>query len=152
VIQFYYYIKDTGEKNMLSDDTLPLARVPGDSDGIPLVWVINGECLYDLPLSVANAEVFLTADEVVDVSSEYPEHTGITVRFLLNGTVLEELKTSEYFGSILLSNPQVLDLRLYAFGRYVQSPNATFDGTQFHITNRDVSQHYPWAPGYEPTL
>lgn len=136
---------------MLSDDTLSLVRVPGDSNGVPLVWVIDGECLYDLPLSVANAEVFLTADEVVDISSEYPEHSGIVVRFLREGQLLEELKTSEYFGSVLLSNPQVLDLRLYAFGRYVQSPHATFDGTQFHITNRDVSQYYPWAPGHEPT-
>lgn len=111
--------------------------------GVPLVWIIDGDCLYDLPLSEGHSLIFLESDEVLDISDQYPEHDGITVRFLKNSEVLEELQTTEYFGSILLSDPIVLDLRDYPYGRYVESPNAKFDGEKFIITNRDVTGYMP---------
>jgi len=111
--------------------------------GVPLVWVIEQDCLYDLPLSQEHASIFLDSEECIDISEDYPEHNGITVRFIKNGETLEELQTTEYFGSILLSNPQILDLRNYPYGRYVESPNATFDGEKFIITDRDVTGFMP---------
>jgi hypothetical protein len=115
--------------------------------GVALVWVIDGDCLYDLPLSAEHAEAFLTATEVQDISEDYPEHDGITVRLLKDQETLLELSTTEYFGSILLSEPQVLKLEQYPFGRYVVSPNARFNGTEFEITDRDVTGLWPWAQG-----
>lgn len=117
--------------------------------GVPLVWVIDGDCLYDLPLSPEHATIFLEADEVIDISSDYPDHDGLVVRLLKNGVTTMELMTTEYFGSILLSNPQVIRLDQYPYGRYVESPYAKFDGEKFIITNRDVSNYYPWGPGHE---
>lgn len=111
--------------------------------GVPLVWVIDGDCLYDLPLSQEHADIFLTADSVEDVSELFPDHSGITVRFVKDGDTLANLSTSEYFGSILLSDPQVVDLRDYPYGRYVVSPNAKFDGEKFIITDRDVTNLVP---------
>lgn len=107
--------------------------------GIALVWVINGDCLYDLPLSVEHAEIFMSADEVQDISADYPEHDGIVVRLLQQGETKLELMTTEYFGSILLSNPQVLNLLDYPYGDYVVSPFAKFDGEKFIILNKDVT-------------
>ena len=107
--------------------------------GIALVWVINGDCLYDLPLSVEHAEIFMSADEVQNISSEYPEHEGMVVRLLEQGETKLELMTTEYFGSVLLSNPQVLNLLDYPYGDYVVSPFAKFDGEKFIILNRDVT-------------
>lgn len=115
----------------------------GTVNGVPLVWVIDGDCLYDLPLSEEHANIFLTADMVEDISAEHPDHDGITVRLSKDGETMMELSTSEYFGSILLSEPLVLDLRSYPYGRYVESPNAKFDGEKFIITNRDVTQLVP---------
>jgi len=112
--------------------------------GIPVVWVIDGQCLYDLPLTAENAQIFFDATDVVDISAEYPDHDGITVRLLKDDTTLMELSTSEYFGSILLSNPQVVNMMLYPYGRYVESPNATFDGEKFNITNRDMTGYPEW--------
>lgn len=112
--------------------------------GVALAWVIDGECLYDLPLSVEHSEIFLNADTVVDISEEYPDHDGLVVRLLQNGEVTMELMTSEYFGSILQSNPLVVKLNEYPYGRYVESPYATFDGQKFTITNRDVSSLPPY--------
>jgi hypothetical protein len=107
--------------------------------GIALVWVIDGDCLYDLPLSVEHAEIFMSADEVQNISSEYPEHEGMVVRLLEQGETKLELMTTEYFGSILLSSPQVLNLLDYPYGDYVVSPFAKFDGEKFIILNKDVT-------------
>lgn len=106
--------------------------------GKALVWIIDGDCLYDLPLNLDYAEIFLSYDDILDVSHEYPENTGITVRFMKDGSVLNEFNTSEYFGSILLSDPLVLNLSDYPYGRYVQSPYAKFDGEKFIILNQNV--------------
>jgi len=115
----------------------------------PLVWVIDGDCVYDTGINHSYVDMFKNHDKVIDVSSEYPENDGITVRFLKNGTVIEDLNTSEYFGSILLSNPQVLDLRDYPYGYWVVSPYAKFDGEKFIILNtdgseKDISSLFPW--------
>lgn len=101
------------------------------NNGVPLVWVIDGQCLYDLPLYPIDADMFMNHDEVIDVSVNYPDHDGITVAFYRDGELIEELQTSEYFGSILLSNPLVLNLLDYPGGMEVMSPYSSFDGTQF---------------------
>jgi hypothetical protein len=120
---------------MLTDNDLDF--IFDGTPGVPVVWVIDGQCVYDLPLTPEHAEIFFDATEVVDISADYPDHDGITVRLLKDDTVLTELATSEYFGSILLSNPQVLNLRLYPNGNRVESPHATFDGEKFNIAYRD---------------
>jgi hypothetical protein len=115
--------------------------------GVALVWVIDEECLYDAPLSVEHAEIFMHADEVVDISTDYPDHEGMTIRFLQSGDVKLELMTTEYFGSILLSNPLVVRLDQYPYGLYVVSPHARFDGEKFIILNQDTTDLPAWMTG-----
>lgn len=136
---------------MLTDKTLEY--VAGNDlalgvTGVALVWVIDGDCLYDIPTWQEYADMFLNHDEVIDISDQHPELEGITVQFKKNGEVINELNTSEYFGSILLSSPTVLNLGDYPYGRYVQSPHAKFDGEKFIITNRDVTGFLPWHPAH----
>lgn len=126
--------------------------------GVALTWVIDGDCLYDLPVLSEYVDMFINSDEVIDVSNEYPDHDGITVKFMKNGIKIEELQTTEYFGNILLSNPTVVNLADYPYGRYVQSPHAKFDGEKFIITHRDVTGFDPWhpknpkSPNYNPNF
>jgi len=127
---------------MLTDDSIIFT--PSGTRGVALVWVIDTQCLYDLPLSQQHASIFTDADEVVDISNEYPEHDGVTVRFLKDNQVLEEFQTSDYFGSILLSNPQVLVLTDYPYGLYVESPNALFVNGEFVILERDMTGLEPF--------
>jgi len=134
---------------LLTDIKIQFTRGNDGINGVPLVWIIDGECLYDIPTWVEHQEMFLSSDSVIDVSQNYPDHDGITVKFIKDGLVVNELQTSEYFGSILLSNPTVINLQDYAYGRYVVSPHATFDGEKFTITNTDMSLLTPWAP-YQP--
>ena len=115
---------------------------------MPLVWVIDTQCLYDLPVSQEHAAIFIEADEVQDVSDSYPEHDGVTVRFLKAGQVLEELQTTDYFGSILLSSPLVLNLGDYPYGMYVMSPNALFVDNQFVILETDMTELEPYHRGH----
>jgi hypothetical protein len=122
---------------MLTDESLTFTY--NGTRGVPLVWVIDQQCVYDLPLSAEHAAIFIEADEVVDISENYPEHEGTTVRFLKNGKALEELQTSEYFGSILLSDPLVLRLGDYPYGMYVMSPNALFVDNEFVILDTDMT-------------
>lgn len=127
---------------MLTDNSLEF--IHKGVNGVPLVWVIDTQCVYDLPLYVGHATIFQGADEVVDISADYPEHEGITVRFLKEGQILEELQTTEYFGSILLSNPQVLNLLDYPYGLYVESPNALFVDGAFVILETDMDGLEPY--------
>jgi hypothetical protein len=122
---------------MLTDDNINF--IHNGTNGIALVWVIDEDCLYDLPLSIEHANIFLDANEVIDISEEYPDHNGITVRLIKDENVLEDFQTSEYFGSILLSNPQVLKLMDYPYGLYVMSPNAKFIDNSFILTDRDMN-------------
>jgi hypothetical protein len=127
---------------MLTDADLEF--VHQGTNGVALVWVIDEQCLYDLPLSVEHAFIFQEADEVLDTSEDYPDHDGITVEFRKNGETLETLQTGEYFGSILLSNPLVLDLHQYPYGLYVSSPDALFQNGEFVILDRDVAGEVPF--------
>lgn len=129
---------------MINDNSIEFNHLLGK--GKALVWVIDGECLYDLPLNHHYADMFLSMTEAIDISDEYPDHDGITVRLMSNENHLEDFQTSEYFGSILLSNPLVLDLSKYAYGRYVESPHARFDGEKFIILSQDASNLMPFLP------
>lgn len=129
---------------MLTDLDIVYVNQNDNTPGIPLVWIIDGQCLYDIPVKQEYAEMFLNFDKILDISNLYTDHAGITVRFLKNEIVVNELKTSEYFGSILLSSPQVLNLSDYPYGRYVISPDATFDGEQFILTGTDMNSLVPW--------
>lgn len=113
------------------------------------VWVIDGDCLYDEVIPLEFQPAIEEHDEVLDVSDEYPEYTGLAIRFMKNGEEMADLLCSEYFGSILLSNPQLVNLADYPYGRYVESPNARFDGEKFIILNRDVTGLPMWVPGRE---
>ena len=112
--------------------------------GDALVWIIDGDCLYDIPVVPEHVSMFTDSDEVLDVSDSYPDHDGITVRFVKNGETVEDFQTSEYFGNILLSEPQIESLLKYPYGRYVISPDATFDGEKFLITDRNVTHLLAW--------
>ena len=138
----------SGRNKLLTDSSILYARGNDGIDGVALVWVIDKECLYDIPVWQEYVEMFLSSDDVVDISLDYPEYEGITVRFIKNNETVGELQTDEYFGSILLSDPQVIKLGDYPFGRYVQSPNALFDGEKFVITNRDMTGLLPWHPSH----
>jgi hypothetical protein len=112
-------------------------------DGAPLSWVIGEDVLYTIAVNRETALMFLGHDEVIDISSEHPEHDGITVQFKKNGAVIEELQTSEYFGSILLSNPKIINLLGHKRGHLV-TPPASFINNEYVISDEFLNNREPW--------
>jgi hypothetical protein len=110
------------------------AHLPQEERGdkAPLAWVIEEDVLYSIALNRETALMFVNHDEAVDVSDNYPEHDGITVQFKKNGEVLNELQTTEYFGSILLSDPKVINLGTHKRGHMVDIP-AKFINNDFVV-------------------
>lgn len=117
--------------------------------GEALCWVIDEDVVYDANISSLHSIIFLENDYVDDVSLEYPDHDGITVRFYKNGEKVEDFQTSEYFGSVLLSNPTVVNLLNHKNGRHVIAPHAKFINYEFIITNGQ-SDSNGWYEGKEP--
>jgi hypothetical protein len=131
---------------MLTDSNIEYVHVPGIY-GYALAWIIDTECVYAIALNEQYATIFKECNNAVDVSSEYPEHDGITVRLMKDDTILEDFQTSEYFGSILLSNPLVVSLYDYPYGSYAESNKAIFNGNEFVLTGRDMSSLDPYPYG-----
>lgn len=126
---------------MITDDDLRYVPSRDTLQGAPLVFVIDGECLYDFVVTSYGVELFTKNKGILDLSFEYPDYAGTTVQITKENDEIEIYQTSEYFGSILLSNPTVVSLVDYPYGHYVISPDATFDGTKFNIKNTTVYRH-----------
>jgi hypothetical protein len=117
---------------MVTDVSIDYLYSP-EIPGMPIALVIDGEVLYTVPVWSTFGQILLDATEFRDVSSTYPTHDGITVEILSNEEIIETWQTTEYVGSILLSEPLILDLSKYENGGHVEDLKASFDGTKFII-------------------
>lgn len=115
--------------------------------GYALAWIINEDCVYALTLNKEYSEMFTSYDEVIDVSEQYPENNGITIRFIKDNTIINDFQTSEYFGSILLSNPLVINLHDYPYGAYVVPNHTKFINNQFIINHKNMNELNPYPYG-----
>jgi len=123
---------------------------PNDkSKGIALAWVIDEDVVYDTVLNTDKAMFLLEATSVVDISDQYPEHEGIVLRYIKDEDVIQELKTDEYFGSLSLSNPKIINLSNHENGAFVISPNAKFINNKFVIEIFSNPQGLPPTHGME---
>jgi hypothetical protein len=115
-------------------------------DGAALSWVIGEDVLYSIALNRETALMFLDHDEIINISEQYPEHNGITVEFKKDGVTINQLQTTEYFGSILLSNPKIINLLSHKRGHMIDIP-AKFIGNDF-FTLDDFLNSLPdvWDP------
>jgi hypothetical protein len=112
-----------------------------DERGSALAFIIDQDVVYDAPFYNWAADMFLRADSFVEITQENLVDK-IIISILENNVEIEQLETSEYFGSILLSGPTIKDLNSYAYGRYVVAPNAKFINNEFVILDGNVS-HLP---------
>lgn len=97
-----------------------------------LAFIIGEDVVYDAPFYDWAADMFLRADSFIEVTQE-TQSDKIIISILENDVELDQLETTEYFGSILLSNPTIKDLNSHAYGRYVVSPHAKFINNEFVV-------------------
>ena len=142
---------------MINDSSISYNRDRDGFNGAPLVFVIDGECIYNSLFAEEGVNLFTKNIGISDISSEYPDHDGYTLRIIKENSEPEIFQTSELFGSILLSNPTVVNAAKYPYGHYAVATDASadFDGEKFIIKNLSVSESarlIEWHPNnpYNP--
>lgn len=66
---------------------------------------INGKLISDLATYVDFYDLLISSDEVVSASED-----NSVVNFMKNGLIIETLQTSSFFGSLLSSNPDIIEM------------------------------------------
>jgi hypothetical protein len=119
-----------------------------DERGSALAFIIDEDVVYDAPFYNWAADMFIRADSFVEISQDNATDS-IVISILENEVELDQLQTTEYFGSILLSNPTIKDLNAYAYGRYVIAPNAKFVNNEFVILDMSTEGLPPFITDEE---
>lgn len=131
---------------MITDIDIEYKVISGYA-GYALAWIIEEECVFANALNKEYFDLFTSFNNAIDISDQYPEHNGITVRLIKNDEILEDFQTSEYFGSILLSNPIVIDIMEYPYGAYVEPFKCKFINDQFVFLELDITNLDPFPRG-----
>jgi len=119
-----------------------------DERGSALAFIIDEDVVYDAPFYNWAADMILRADSFVEISQDNATDS-IVISILENGVELDQLQTTEYFGSILLSNPTIKDLNAYPYGRYVIAPNAKFVNNEFVVLDMSTEGLPPFITDEE---
>jgi hypothetical protein len=129
---------------MLTDIEVNFDINDNEKNVAPLAFIIEEDVLYTMATSSTGASLFLNYTDSLDVSEDFPENQGLTIKFLDNGLDLQILNTSEYFGSILLSNPKVVNLLNHKRG-YATGEPAKFINNEFYVLDgRDNDNLADW--------
>jgi hypothetical protein len=59
-------------------------RIPTSVPGMPLVFVIDGQCVYDFPSNRYGSELFFNNNEIVDISDADSNNDEITVKIIID--------------------------------------------------------------------
>lgn len=131
---------------MITDETLskqgPFPK--NGKYGVPLGWVIDNNLLYTLSLEEENALLFLDIKNIEDITLESENTAGITLKITDSNDSITIFQTSEYFGSILLSSPTVVNLLKHNRG-WMAFPPAQFINNSFVFNDeRDNNEMPEW--------
>ena len=129
---------------MITEDDLAYVYARDYPNGYRLAFIIGEECAYDTLVNPYGGELFTENKGITDVSEEYPDHDGITVKIIKKDDSFEIFQTSEYFGAVLLSDHFTVNPQDYPYGNHLRSPNATFDGEKFNIKDAKINELTPW--------
>jgi hypothetical protein len=135
---------------MITDNDIVFSwnRDNPEERGAALAFIIDEDVVYDAPFYNWAADMFLRADSFVEIPQEGLVDK-ILISILENGIELDQLETTEYFGSILLSSPTIKDLNSYAYGRYVVSPHAKFINNEFVVLDMNTEGLPPFITDEE---
>ena len=130
---------------MITDIEITYKPEYNETDGVALAFVIGEDVPYTIAARGFAANLFLNFTDAIDVSENFPENDGITIKFMNNETELETLHTSEYFGSILLSNPKVINMLNHKRGSATGEPAKFIDHEFYVLDGRDNNTLSDWA-------
>jgi hypothetical protein len=66
-------VHDDKRREMITDRDI-IYTYDKEIPAVALVWVIDGQCLYDLPLAMKHGLIFLESDEVILILQQKVRH------------------------------------------------------------------------------
>ena len=111
----------------------------------PLAFIIEEDVLYCYPFNERGAYLSLNFTDAIDVSGDIPSNeSNLTIKLMNNEVELETLQVSEYFGSILLSNPKIVNVLNHKRGYATGAPAKFIDNEFYVLDGRDNSALSDW--------
>ena len=90
---------------MITDNDIYFERNKNEKQPIGIGFGLDGVLVFALPSYVDFYDLLKTSDSVINTTENYS-----MIDFIKNGIVLETLHTSEMLGSLICSEPDILEI------------------------------------------
>ena len=90
---------------MITDNDIYWEKNKNEKQPIVIGFGLDGVLVFDMPSYVDFYELLKTSDSVINTTENYS-----MIDFIKNGIVLETLHTSEMLGSLICSEPDILEI------------------------------------------
>lgn len=90
---------------MITDNDIYFEPNKNDTQPIAIGFGLDGVLVFDMPSYVDFYDLLKTSDSVINTTENYN-----MIDFIKNGIVVETLHTSEMLGSLICSNPDILEI------------------------------------------
>ena len=90
---------------MITDNDIYWEKNKNEKQPIVIGFGLDGVLVFDMPSYVDFYELLKTSDSVINTTENYS-----MIDFIKNGIVVETLHTSEMLGSLICSEPDILEI------------------------------------------
>jgi hypothetical protein len=90
---------------MINDNDIYWEPNKNDKPFIAIGFGLDGVLVFDMPSYVEFYDLLKIADSVINTTSDYT-----VIDFIKDGTIIETLHTSEMLGSLICSEPDILEI------------------------------------------
>ena len=90
---------------MITDNDIYFELNKNEKQSIGIGFGLDGVLVFDMPSYVDFYDLLKTSDSVINTTEDYS-----MIDFIKNGIVVETLHTSEMLGSLICSEPDILEI------------------------------------------
>lgn len=90
---------------MITDNDIYWEPNKNDKPFIAIGFGLDGSLVFDMPSYVDFYDLLKTSDSVINTTENYT-----VIDFIKNGSIIETLNTSEMLGSLICSEPDILEI------------------------------------------
>ena len=90
---------------MITDNDIYWEKNKNNKPFIAIGFGLDGVLVFDIPSYVEFYDLLRTSDSMINTTENYT-----IIDFIKNGVVVETLHTSEMLGSLICSNPDILEI------------------------------------------
>ena len=90
---------------MITDNDIYFELNKNEKQSIGIGFGLDGVLVFDMPSYVDFYDLLKTSDSVINTTEDYS-----MIDFIKNGVIVETLHTSEMLGSLICSEPDILEI------------------------------------------